>query len=151
MRVLLQRCKKASVYINNTVYSTIDGGLVLLVGFCKSDSEQDVELMVNKIAKLRIFADCAGKINLNITQMKYSILSVSQYSLYANYEKGNRPSFTENLEVIKAKKLYHLFNEKLSNIAKVETGVFQEDMEVSLVNDGPFTMMLDSTQLRRKQ
>lgn len=149
MRILLQRCKNASVVIDEKEHTSIKQGLVLFVGIEEQDTLEDVDALVKKIVNLRIFADEQGKINLSILDTKQEVLSISQYSLYAAYKKGNRPSFLRNAPVEKAKQFYELFNKKLSEHINVKTGVFQADMQVHLINDGPFTMMLDTEDLRK--
>lgn len=148
MRVLIQRSKNSSVTIDNKVNGSIDFGYVLLVGFTDGDNEQIVDKMINKILNLRIFEDETGKMNKSIIDEGGSILSISQFTLYADTKKGNRPSFVQSLEYNKASNLYDYFNLKLKerNI-KVETGIFGADMKVSILNDGPVTIFLDSEKL----
>ena len=148
MRVLIQRSKNSSVTIDNKVNGSIDFGYVLLVGFTNGDNEQIVDKMINKILNLRIFEDENGKMNKSIIDEGGSILSISQFTLYADTKKGNRPSFVQSLEYNKASNLYDYFNLKLKerNI-KVETGIFGADMKVSILNDGPVTIFLDSEKL----
>lgn len=148
MRVLIQRSKNSNVKINNKVNGSIDFGYVLLVGFTEGDNEQVVDKMINKILNLRIFEDENGKMNKSLIDVSGSILSISQFTLYANTNKGNRPSFVESLPYTKASVLYDLFNSKLKEKSiKVETGIFGADMEVSILNDGPVTILLDSNNL----
>ena len=148
MRVLIQRSKNSSVTIDNKVNGSIDFGYVLLVGFTDGDNEQIIDKMINKIINLRIFEDENGKMNKSIIDEGGSILSISQFTLYADTKKGNRPSFVQSLEYNKASNLYDYFNLKLKerNI-KVETGIFGADMKVSILNDGPVTIFLDSEKL----
>ena len=148
MRVLIQRSKNSSVTIDNKVNGSIDFGYVLLVGFTDGDNEQIVDKMINKILSLRIFEDENGKMNKSIIDEGGSILSISQFTLYADTKKGNRPSFVQSLEYNKASNLYDYFNLRLKerNI-KVETGIFGADMKVSILNDGPVTIFLDSEKL----
>ena len=148
MRVLIQRSKNSSVTIDNKVNGSIDFGYVLLVGFTDGDNEQIVDKMINKILSLRIFEDETGKMNKSIIDEGGSILSISQFTLYADTKKGNRPSFVQSLEYNKASNLYDYFNLRLKerNI-KVETGIFGADMKVSILNDGPVTIFLDSEKL----
>lgn len=148
MRVLIQRSKNSSVTIDNKVNGSIDFGYVLLVGFTDGDNEQIVDKMINKILNLRIFEDENGKMNKSIIDEGGSILSISQFTLYADTKKGNRPSFVQSLEYNKASNLYDYFNLRLKerNI-KVETGIFGADMKVSILNDGPVTIFLDSEKL----
>ena len=150
MRVVLQRSKKSKVTINNKVNGSIDHGYVLLVGFTNGDNEQTIDKMINKIVNLRVFEDENEKMNLSILDTKGSILSISQFTLYANAKEGRRPSFTEALNPNDATKLYDLFNEKLSKYLQVETGIFGSDMKVEIYNDGPVTIILDSEVLFNK-
>ncbi|MDD3048472.1 MAG: D-aminoacyl-tRNA deacylase [Bacilli bacterium] len=145
MRVILQRASKASVSIDNKLYSKINKGLVVLVGFTKGDTEKDIIYLVNKIINLRIFDDEYGKINMSIKDINGSILSISQFTLYANVLNGRRPSFEDALDYNEASILYDKFNILLreSNI-KVETGIFGASMQVELINDGPLTIIIDS-------
>ena len=148
MRVLIQRSKNSSVKIDNKIHGSIDFGYVLLVGFTEGDNEQVVDKMINKILNLRIFEDENGKMNKSILDEGGSILSISQFTLYADTKKGNRPSFVDSLEYNKASMLYDYFNLKLKERdMKVETGVFGADMKVSILNDGPVTILLDSESL----
>ncbi|WP_099221085.1 D-aminoacyl-tRNA deacylase [Listeria costaricensis] len=148
MRVLLQRCRTANVTIDDEVIAEIPAGLCLLVGFTHGDSEKEVVALANKIVGLRIFEDSEGKMNLSIQEVGGQILSVSQFTLYADARKGRRPSFTDSLASDKAEGLYRLFNQKLEELGlEVETGVFGADMDISLVNQGPVTFMLDSNEL----
>ncbi|MCO6543883.1 MAG: D-tyrosyl-tRNA(Tyr) deacylase [Lactobacillus sp.] len=144
MKVVLQRVQQASVTINHQLVSQIGAGLLLLVGFGQDDNSEAVDYLAAKISKSRIFADENGKTNLSIADVKGEILSVSQFTLYANTKKGNRPSFTEALEPQKAQKLYELFNQQLANTGvNVKTGVFGADMQVELINDGPLTIIYE--------
>lgn len=148
MRVLIQRSKNSNVKINDKVNGSIDYGYVLLIGFTEGDNEKIIDKMINKILNLRIFEDEFGKMNKSLIDVSGSILSISQFTLYADTKKGNRPSFINSLEYNKASILYDLFNLKLKekNI-KVETGIFGADMKVSILNDGPVTIFLDSDNL----
>ena len=150
MRVVIQRSKKSKVTIDGKVNGEIDHGYVVLVGFTEGDNEAIIDKMVNKIVNLRIFEDDQGKINLSILDVNGSILSISQFTLYANCKEGRRPSFTEALNPTDATKLYDLFNEKLREYVLVETGVFGADMKVEIYNDGPVTIVLDSNELFNK-
>ena len=145
MRVVLQRSKQASVTIDHNKVGKISHGFVVLVGFKESDHEAIIEKMVNKIIGLRVFSDDQGKMNLSIKDVDGQILSVSQFTLYADCKKGRRPSFIDAAKPDHATKLYDRFNEvlKQENI-HVETGVFGADMCVELQNDGPVTIILDS-------
>lgn len=145
MKIVIQRCLEAKVTIDNEVYSQINHGMVLLVSFEQNDSLADVEYCANKISKLRIFEDENNKINKSIFDVNGQILSISQFSLYGDLINGNRPSFTKCLNANLAKDLYHQFNLKLLELGlDVKTGVFQAEMMVSLINDGPLTFILES-------
>lgn len=145
MKIVIQRCREASVTIDNQIYSQISLGMVLLVSFEIDDTIDDVYYCANKIAKLRIFEDENQKINKNIFDVNGQILSVSQFSLYGDLIKGNRPSFTRCLNAAAAKELYLKFNQKLSELGlDVLSGVFQAEMQVHLINDGPLTFILES-------
>ena len=132
MRVVVQRSKQSKVTIDGKVNGQIDHGYVLLVGFTNGDDESIIDKMVNKIVNLRIFEDDQGKINLSILDVNGSILSISQFTLYANCKEGRRPSFTEALNPTEATKLYDIFNEKLREYVIVETGIFGADMKVEI-------------------
>ncbi|KRM24024.1 D-aminoacyl-tRNA deacylase [Latilactobacillus graminis] len=145
MRVVLQRVSQASVTINESVVGQIDRGVLLLVGICDADTETDLDYLVNKISHLRIFEDQAGKMNLALNQVNGAILSVSQFTLFANTHKGNRPSFTAAGKPVYAKRLYDQFNQKLAATGiPLATGEFGADMQVTLVNDGPVTIIFDT-------
>ena len=143
MRILVQRCLNASVEVDNKIVGKIDRGYLILVGFTHTDNESTIDYLINKLLKLRIFDDEFGVMNKSILDMNYAILSVSQFTLYANTKEGNRPSYKESLNSNEASILYDLFNKKLSQYIKVETGIFGSDMKVSLTNDGPVTIMLE--------
>ena len=146
MRIVLQRVKSASVSIEGTVVGEIEQGFLLLVGVGPDDTRDDASYLARKIAGMRIFSDENGKMNLSIDQVGGKILSVSQFTLFADTKKGNRPSFTGAASPEHAIKLYEEFNEKLRTEygLTVETGEFGADMQVSLVNDGPVTIILDT-------
>ena len=145
MRVLLQRVKQASVEIDGNVNGEIGQGLLLLVGFTENDGDKEIEYLARKVLNARIFSDADDKMNLNLQQVSGSILSISQFTLYAQTRKGNRPSFTRAQNPDIASKNYDKFNEKLrESDVQVETGIFGADMQVSLVNDGPVTIMYDT-------
>lgn len=145
MRVLLQRVKQASVEIDGNVNGEIGQGLLLLVGFTENDGDKKIEYLARKVLNARIFSDADDKMNLNLQQVSGSILSISQFTLYAQTRKGNRPSFTRAQNPDIASKNYDKFNEKLRESGvQVETGIFGADMQVSLVNDGPVTIMYDT-------
>lgn len=144
MRVIIQRVKKAKCEINNKNVGEISKGLLIFVGFTEGDSSQEIDYMIDKIINLRIFNDEKNIMNKSLIDVEGSILSISQFTLYADCKKGRRPSYKESLAGNLAIKLYEEFNNKLAkkNI-KVETGVFGEDMQISLINDGPVTITLE--------
>lgn len=145
MRILVQRVKNASVTIDGQLFSQIEQGYLLLVGFSNNDDENIVELMTQKLLNLRICDDSDGKMNLSIIDTKGELLSVSQFTLYADSSKGRRPSFIEACNPERAVQLYDYFNDNLRKSGlKVETGKFRAEMDVQLVNSGPITIMLDS-------
>ena len=144
MRVLVQRVTSANVKVDNKVVGEINHGLLLLVGFTQSDTSKKIDYMVDKVINLRIFDDENGVMNKSLLDTKGSILSVSQFTLYADAAKGRRPSYINALNGDKAIILYDEFNKKLKEKnVKVETGIFGADMQVELINDGPITIMLE--------
>ncbi|WP_203648291.1 D-aminoacyl-tRNA deacylase [Secundilactobacillus yichangensis] len=148
MRIVLQRVTSAQVAIDDQVVGKIKQGYLLLFGASDSDGEDEIDYYVHKISKLRVFSDDAGKMNLSIEDIGGAILSISQFTLYADTKKGNRPSFTKAGAPDHAKEIYERFNQKLRNAGiHVETGEFGADMQVSLVNDGPVTIIFDSADL----
>ena len=150
MRVILQRSKNSKVTIDGKINGKIDKGYVALVGFTEGDNTDIIDKMIKKLVNLRVFEDDNEKMNLSILDIGGSILSISQFTLYANSKKGNRPSFIEAMNPEEASKLYDIFNQKLSEILHVETGIFGADMKVEIYNDGPVTIMLDSEELFNK-
>ena len=146
MRIIVQRVSQANVAIDEKVVGEINKGFVLLVGVHDEDTPETVAYMARKIANMRIFADEDDKLNLNIDQVSGEILSISQFTLYARTKKGNRPSFIDAAKPGHGDKMYQLLNETLRNEygLKVSEGEFGADMQVSLVNDGPVTIILDS-------
>lgn len=144
MRVLVQRSGKASVIVDGIVVGTIDNGLMLLVGFTQGDDLEKVKHLAKKVVNLRIFPDENDVMNKSILDFGGSILSVSQFTLYGDAKKGNRPSYIEALKNDEAIPLYEAFNEELRSLGvEVETGIFGADMDVSLVNIGPTTILLE--------
>ena len=143
MRVLVQRSLNSNVSVDNKIIGSIDKGLVLLVGFTQNDTEDNIDYLVNKVLNLRIFDDENGVMNKSILDVGGEILSISQFTLYADSKKGNRPSYIHALNGEQAIILYNKFNEKLSKYIKVETGKFGADMKVNIVNDGPTTILLE--------
>lgn len=150
MRVVLQRSKASKVTIDGKVNGKIDKGYVALVGFTDGDNTEIIDKMIKKIVNLRVFEDENEKMNLSIQDVGGSILSISQFTLYADSKKGNRPSFINAMNPEEASKLYDIFNQKLSEILHVETGIFGADMKVEIYNDGPVTIILDSNELFSK-
>ncbi|GIQ64069.1 D-aminoacyl-tRNA deacylase [Paenibacillus cisolokensis] len=145
MRVVVQRSGAASVEINGDMVGSIESGLTLLVGFTHDDTEEDVRWMADKVAGLRVFEDAEGKMNLSVSDVGGSILSVSQFTLYGDCRKGRRPNFMAAARPEQAERLYEAFNERLRGLGlTVETGRFGAMMNVSLVNSGPVTLLLDS-------
>ncbi|GEM03770.1 D-aminoacyl-tRNA deacylase [Halolactibacillus miurensis] len=145
MRVVLQRSKEAKVVVDGKVTGQIDFGLVLLVGVTQDDSVDDVDYLVKKIPHLRIFEDEAGKMNHSLMDVGGSILSISQFTLYGDTRKGRRPNFMAAAKPTQAEELYNQFNQQLMDAGvHVETGVFGEMMDVSLTNDGPVTLIVDT-------
>ena len=143
MRVLVQRCDKANVKVDNKVVGKIDKGMMILVGFTHNDTSENIDYMVEKVLNLRIYDDESGVMNKSILDVGGSILSVSQFTLYADSRKGRRPSYINALNGEKATLLYDEFNEKLKKQIHVETGIFGAEMKVELINDGPITIMLE--------
>ena len=144
MKIVVQRSKYAKVEVNNEIVGQIDFGLVLLVGFTHNDTIKEIDYMVDKVINLRIFDDENGIMNKSLLDTNGSILSISQFTLYADSRKGRRPNYVNALSSDKAKELYEIFNNKLKEQnVNVETGIFQSDMKVSLVNDGPVTIILE--------
>ncbi|HOO68398.1 MAG TPA: D-aminoacyl-tRNA deacylase [Bacilli bacterium] len=144
MRVIIQRSKESSVKVDNKIVGIIEKGLVILVGFTQNDTSKDIDYIIKKILGLRIFDDSNGVMNLSIKDVNGSILSISQFTLYADTTKGNRPSYINSMNRDEAIKLYDEFNNKLKEYIKVETGIFGADMEVNIINDGPVTIIIDS-------
>ena len=148
MRVVLQRVRHASCTIDGTVTGKIEDGYLALVGFCQEDTSEIEDKMVQKIVKLRVFSDEQGKMNLSLKDISGSVLSISQFTLYANCKKGRRPSFLDAAKPEISKPLYEYFNQALENAGvHTETGIFGAMMKVSLINHGPTTIILDSKQI----
>lgn len=144
MRVLVQRCDKALVKVNDNVVGSINKGLMILVGFTEGDNFDTIKYMADKVVNLRVFDDENGIMNKSLLDKSYSILSVSQFTLYGDASKGRRPSYVNALNGSLAKPLYDKFNEELRKYGvEVETGIFGADMKVELINDGPVTIMLE--------
>lgn len=144
MKIIIQRVSEASVSIEKKVVGHIEQGLLLLVGVGPEDNQEDIAYAVRKIVNMRIFSDHDGKMNLSLSDIGGAVLSISQFTLYAETKKGNRPAFTGAANPTMARDLYERFNEALLPHVPVQTGVFRADMAVSLVNDGPVTIILDT-------
>ncbi|MEY8445954.1 D-aminoacyl-tRNA deacylase [Enterococcus ratti] len=145
MKAVIQRVSKASVTIDRQIVGKIDQGLLILLGIHEKDTQEDVDYLVKKIVQLRIFEDEQGKMNRSIKEIQGQILSVSQFTLFADTKKGNRPSFITAARPKTAIPLYEAFNNGIKNKGiSLETGQFGADMAVSLINDGPVTIVIDS-------
>lgn len=146
MRAVIQRVCSASVSINHQVHSSIKSGLLILLGIETGDGSQDLAWLISKIARLRLFADTQGEMNLTLREAQGEALIVSQFTLLASTQKGARPSFHRAARPEQAKLLYQEFIEKFQTTSscKVKSGVFAADMQVELINDGPVTLILDS-------
>lgn len=145
MRVILQRVTSASVVIDDACVGQVGLGYLALVGFTHDDTEADIDYMVEKVKYLRVFSDDEGNMNRSLCDVHGSILSVSQFTLYADARKGRRPSFIQAMKPEQATQMYDLWNEKLRQAGiEVQTGIFGADMKVTLTNDGPVTICLES-------
>ena len=144
MRILVQRSLNSSVSVNNKIVGSIDNGLVLFVGFTHDDDSSKIDYLIKRVLNLRIFDDENGVMNKSILDVNGSILSISQFTLYANTKKGNRPSYIDAMGGENAKNLYDEFNNKLKEFINVETGIFGADMKVNINNDGQVTIILES-------
>ena len=144
MKLVIQRVKSASVSIDGQVYNAIQQGLLLLVGVGPDDDQKDLDYAVRKVSQMRIFSDEEGKMNRSVKDIQGEVLSISQFTLFADTKKGNRPAFTGAAKPDMAEAFYQDFNQKLAKEVPVETGVFGADMQVELVNDGPVTIILDT-------
>ncbi|SHN09647.1 D-aminoacyl-tRNA deacylase [Gracilibacillus kekensis] len=152
MKVVLQRAYDASVVVGKEIIGKIDHGFVAFIGVTHQDTEEDVDYLVNKAVHLRVFEDKEGKMNLSLKDVEGSILSISQFTLYGDTRKGRRPNFMNAAKPELADKLYQEFNEKIRSMGvHVETGSFGEMMDVSLTNNGPVTMIIDSDERNKKK
>ena len=149
MRAIVQRALEASCVVDGNIVGSIDKGFMILVGFTHTDTLDEIKLLTRKIAGLRVFEDECGKLNKSIKDVNGSILAISQFTLYADCKKGNRPSFTEAMYYEKANDMFNIFVEELRQYdIKVETGVFGADMKIKFTNDGPVTIILDNETLK---
>jgi len=145
MKTLIQRVKDCSVSVDNQIVGKIKNGLLVLLGITHTDTEKDADYLVRKLIHLRIFEDDSGKMNLSLIDKGYSVLVVSQFTLYGNCDKGRRPSFTRAAKPDDAEKLYHYFCDSMkTNGIHTETGIFQAMMDISMTNTGPVTLLLKS-------
>ncbi|MBL6610478.1 MAG: D-tyrosyl-tRNA(Tyr) deacylase [Flavobacteriaceae bacterium] len=146
MRAVIQRVSEASVSVEGQCVGSIEHGLLVLLGVTHEDSEQDADWLASKIAQLRIFSDADGKMNLAIDQIEGSVLLISQFTLFAATKKGNRPSFVDAAAPEQANQLYLYFGHRLEQLLSkpIQRGVFAADMKVSLLNDGPVTLIIDT-------
>lgn len=144
MKLVIQRVKRASVSIDGQVYSQIQDGLLLLVGVGPEDDQKDLEYAVRKVTQMRIFSDEDGKMNLSVKDIQGEILSISQFTLFTQTKKGNRPAFIGAADPEMASRLYDDFNDLLEKEVPVKRGVFAADMAIELINDGPVTIILDT-------
>ena len=146
MRVVIQRVDEASVLVNSSYTNSITLGYMILLGIHTNDTYEDIEYIVSKIEKLRIFEDSEGKMNLSIKDVNGEILLISQFTLYGSVKDGNRPSFTDSMKFEDANNMYEEFKSRLSKTnIPFKTGEFGADMKVSLVNNGPTTIIIDSS------
>ncbi|WP_374463321.1 D-aminoacyl-tRNA deacylase [Chryseobacterium sp.] len=145
MKIVIQRVSEASVKVDGKIVGEIGKGLMLLVGVDENDEKTDADWLVQKVLNLRIFGDEEGKLNLSVKDISGEILCISQFTLIADYKKGNRPSFIKAAKPDKAVPLFDYFKEEISKSGlKTESGIFGADMKVSLINDGPVTIVMDS-------
>ena len=149
MRVVIQRCSRAEVRIAGAVVGKINRGFLLLVGVADGDTQHEADVLAKKVVQMRVFEDAEGKMNLSLHDVSGAILSISQFTLYADCRKGNRPSFIRAARPETAEPLYDYFNRVLREQygLQVETGRFGADMKVDFINDGPVTILLDSVEL----
>ena len=152
MKAVLQRVKSANVRVDGEIVGECSNGLLILLGVAQGDSEEDADILATKICDLRIFTDENGKMNLSVKNIDGEALIISQFTLMANYKHGNRPDFLESAPPAEAKRLYEYFMSNMSSQLKhIGCGVFGAHMEVSLVNDGPVTIVMDSEVLKKKK
>ncbi|MCT3763607.1 D-aminoacyl-tRNA deacylase [Elizabethkingia anophelis] len=145
MKVVIQRVSESEVVVENQSVGKIGKGFMLLIGIDENDEKQDADWLVQKILNLRVFGDEEGKMNLSIVDIKGDLVCISQFTLIADYKKGNRPSFIKAAKPDKAIPLFEYFKEEIAKSGlKTESGIFGADMKVSLINDGPVTIVMDS-------
>ena len=149
MKIVIQRVKNASVSTDKLLFSKINQGLLLLVGIEDAETVQDLDYAVRKITQMRIFSDNEDKMNLSVLDVQGEILSISQFTLYAETKKGNRPSFSQAGKPDFAQAMYEKLNEKLSQLVPTKVGIFGANMQVNLLNDGPVTIILDTKEVRK--
>lgn len=148
MRAVIQRVNRASVTVEGNIISSINRGLLILVGFHKDDTDSDSEYIINKSSGLRIFEDDKGLMNLSVSEINGEILVVSQFTLYGDSRRGKRPSFSDSMPPAEAKIFYDRFIDRFSkSFGNIKSGVFGADMQISLVNSGPVTIILDSSRI----
>ena len=148
MKLVIQRSKYSQVTVDNKIVGKIDSGLVVLVGFTHTDTIEEIKKLTKKLVNLRIFDDENHIMNKSILDVGGSILSISQFTLYADCKKGNRPSYNKSMKADEANRLYQIFNDEIKKYnIKLETGIFQADMFVEINNDGPVTIILESEDL----
>ena len=151
MKAVIQRVSHASVKVDGAVTGSCERGLLILLGVAEGDCENDAELLCKKIVNLRIFPDDAGKMNRSLKDIEGELLVISQFTLLANYRHGNRPDFLASAKPEEANRLYEYFKSLAAKeIKRVESGIFGAHMEVSLLNDGPVTIVMDSDLLKKK-
>ena len=153
MKAVVQRVKYASGTVENETVGKIDQGFLVLLGVGKGDTEAEADLLASKIAKMRVFCDENGKMNLSLNQVGGEILVISQFTLYANCVHGNRPDFFASEGPVRANELYEYFTEKVKALSecRTEKGIFGADMKVELLNDGPVTIILDTDELLKRK
>lgn len=144
MKVVASRVKSANVKVDNKIVGECEKGLLLLVGFTDGDSEKEIDQLVKKCLNLRIFDDENGVMNKSVLDIEGTILSISQFTLYGDASKGNRPSYVKAMKGEEATKLFDIFNNKLNEFIHTETGVFGADMQITAHHDGPVTIMMES-------
>ena len=148
MIAVLQRVSRASVTVDKDTCGSIENGLLILLGVKNGDTEKDATLLADKISKLRIFSDENGKMNLSVRDVEGKVLVISNFTLLANYKKGNRPDYMNSAKPDEANRLYEYFCDYISALVPTERGIFGADMKVELLNDGPVTIVMDSEVLK---